>query len=118
MVTYYNMYIHQKFKKNYSREEEEVINICKKGGGKFTLPEPAMVTTALQPFPEEESRRWESTLWKKAWEVEKKTELSSLEKDLRRPEKWGHEMEVADLGPDIWEARDVDATAIFTFLEF
>lgn len=54
-----------------------------------TFPEPAMATTPRQPLFEEARRICESTFWKKDWvEFELELELSSLKKDLRRPENW------------------------------
>lgn len=62
----------------------------------YTLPEPAMETTGLQPL-------WESTFWKK------ERVLSSLKlEDGRRPEKCGGvEKAMADFGPESWEAKEV-----------
>lgn len=72
-----------------------------------TFPEPAIATTPRQPLLEEARRMCESTFWKSEW-VELEFELSSLRKDLRRPENW-----VSWLVTAAVPVREVETTAIF-----
>lgn len=68
----------------------------------FTFPEPAIATTPLEGVEEEERRlRWELTLWKNDWVVERERELSF---DGKEREGGG------ETGPV--RAEDVDITAI------
>lgn len=66
----------------YTKECIQIRNIKR---NQVTFPVPAIVMTPRQPLLEEAWRICESTFWKNEW-VE--LELSSLKKDLRRPEKW------------------------------
>lgn len=54
----------------------------------FTFPEPAIATTPLQGLTGEVDRRlrWELTLWKKDWVVEREMELSLGQEDRGKTE--------------------------------
>lgn len=55
---------------------------------RFTFPEPAIATTPLQGLTGEVDRRarWELTLWKKDWVVEREMELSLGQEDRGKTE--------------------------------